>query len=223
MGTAWEAQKNQPFGKDNLRQVYTTQPVLYHVLLLVFKTGVLHPKTLCRFCIAIPPAYRLWREHQRLKHHDWTPLCEPNPDWQTQEAIDATRVDLRLAMLFHYNMDLAAVHRRIGGNHVGAHRNPAAIEARLRPILEPKLLHELRILVDGCPAKFNAEGTHREFREMLEYGNHPSVTKNLDKVLKTMNKEDRKEHVLTYPAWVAQFIPHLMTTPQRLCHETTKE
>jgi hypothetical protein len=80
--------------------------------------------------------------------------------------------------------------------------------------LAPKLLDELkRILLHGCPAKFNAEGTHLEFLEMLTYGSHPSVTKNLDKVMKTMNKEDRKDHVLTFPAWLARFIPHLMLSP----------
>jgi hypothetical protein len=40
----------------------------------------------------------------------------------------------------------------------------------IRHVLEPKLLGELlRILVDGCPAKFNAYGTHRQFREMLAF------------------------------------------------------
>jgi hypothetical protein len=33
MGKAWEAQKHQPFGKDNLLQAYTTQPVFFHILL----------------------------------------------------------------------------------------------------------------------------------------------------------------------------------------------
>jgi hypothetical protein len=31
--------------------------------------------------------------------------------------------------------------------------------------------------------------------------------------MKTMNKEDRKEHVLTLPAWLEEFILHLMITP----------
>jgi hypothetical protein len=80
--------------------------------------------------------------------------------------------------------------------------------------LEPQLLRELlRVLKDGCPATYNTEGTHREFCEMLDYGNHPSVTKNIAKVMKTMNKEDRKDHVLTFPAWLAPFIQHLMLTP----------
>jgi len=51
---------------------------------------------------------------------------------------------------------------------------------------------------------------------MLAYGNHPSLTKHVEKVMKTMNKEDRKDQVLTFPAWLARFIQHLMTTPQGL-------
>jgi hypothetical protein len=31
--------------------------------------------------------------------------------------------------------------------------------------------------------------------------------------MKTMNKEDRKDHVLTFPAWLAPFILHLMLSP----------
>lgn len=67
-----------------------------------------------------------------------------------------------------------------------------------------------RILIDGCPAKFNAEGTNQDFLEQIAYGNHLSISKNIEKVMRTMNKEDQKDHVLTSPAWLAQFIPHLM-------------
>jgi hypothetical protein len=49
---------------------------------------------------------------------------------------------------------------------------------------------------------------------MLAYGNHPSLSTHIAKVMETMNKEDRKDHVLTFPAWLARFVPHLMTTPQ---------
>jgi hypothetical protein len=117
-------------------------------------------------------------------------------------------------MLFHYDMDLAAVQCQIGGNHVSAHRDPEAIIAQVWDLLEPKLLEDLHcILVDGCPAKFNVNGMHQEFRDMLAYGNHPSLSTNHEKVMKTMNKEDCKDHVLTFPAWLAQFIPHLMLSP----------
>lgn len=214
IGKAWHAQKRQSFGKDNLSQTYTTEPVLFHIVLPVLKQGFLTPDDIQNLSKASSPIGKLWSEYQRVKDLDWTALCENNPNWQTQEKIDDHRVDLRMAMLFYYDMDLAAVQRHIGGHHVGAHRNPEELLKRLQHLLPPKLLAELRrILIDGCPAKFNAEGTHLEFQEMFAYGNHPTVSKNREKVMKTMNKEDRKEHVLTFPAWLALFIPHLMLTP----------
>jgi hypothetical protein len=127
-------------------------------------------------------------------------------------------------MLFHFNMDLAAVHRAIGGNHVGTHRNADVMISRLEGLLDQKLLDEIRrILEDGCPEKFNQEGTHQEFVEMLSYGNHPSLTQHVEKVMKTMNKEDQKDQVLTFPAWLAPFTLHLMLTPPRVCHDTQKK
>ena len=214
IGKAWQAQKKQTFGKDNLLQTYTTEPVLFHIVLPVLKHGFLTSDDIRILSKASSPIGKLWSEYQRVKDLDWTPLCESNPKWQTQEKIDDDRVDLRMATLFHFDMDLAAVQRHIGGHHVGAHRNPEELLKRLQHLLPPKLLADLRrVLVDGCPARFNTDGTQWEFQEMLAYGNHPTVSRNREKVMKTMNKEDRKEHVLTFPAWLANFIPHLMLTP----------
>jgi hypothetical protein len=214
MAKAWQAQKEQSFGKDNILQSFTTEPVLLHITLPVLKQGFLDDHDMNNLFRASPSIGHLWSEYERVKDIDWSPLREPNPNWQTQERIDQHRVDMRLACLFHYDMDLAAVHRCLGGNHVGAHRNVKKILARVKHLLPPKLYRDLRrVLVDGCPAIFNTEGTAKEFQEMYAYGNHPTVTGNLAKVMKTMNKEDRKDHVLTFPAWVAPFIPHLMITP----------
>ena len=215
LAKAWDAQKQQKFGKDNLLQSYTTEPVFCHVLLLLFKSGFFVRRDLRRLFRALPPSKRLWDEYHRVRNIDWSPLCQPNMNWQDQTEIDFNRVEMRTSMLFHFNMDLAAVHRAIGGNHVGTHRNADVIISRLEGILDQKLLDEIRrILEDGCPAKFNQEGTHQEFVEMLSYGNHPSLTQHVEKVMKTMNKEDRKDQVLTFPAWLAPFTPHLMLTPQ---------
>jgi hypothetical protein len=49
---------------------------------------------------------------------------------------------------------------------------------------------------------------------MYQYRNHKSVEQNLDKVMLTMNKEDCKDHVLTFPAFLAEFIQDLMLTAQ---------
>ena len=124
---------------------------------------------------------------------------------------------MRMALLFHYNMDLATVHHHIGGLHVNAHLNPKAIIHRVQHLLSPHELSDLEhILTYGCPTKYNVHSTFKDFATMLAYGNHPSLTNNVDKVHETMNKEDRKEYVLTFLAWLAHFIPHLALTPQGL-------
>ena len=213
MGTAWEAQKNQPFGKDNLKQIFLTQRVFPHILLPFLKRGFLDPHDMSTLFDAMPKAGTLWKEYQRVKDLDWSPLCNPNPSWKEQKEIDPHRVDLRTAMLFHYDLDLAAVHRRTGGNHVGAHRNPEIILHQVKDLLDRRTFEHLRrILCDGCPSVFNEEASYEEYLEMYKYGNHKSVEMNLDKVMKTMNKEDRKDHVLTFPAWLTEFIPDLMLT-----------
>jgi hypothetical protein len=113
-----------------------------------------------RLFTALPPAKRLWHEYQRVKDMDWTPLCMPNMNWQEQQEIDPHRVDMMMSMLFHFDMDLAAVHRQIGGKNVGSHRNTDHILSQLEGLLDPNLLAEIRqILENGCPARFNEEGT----------------------------------------------------------------
>jgi hypothetical protein len=53
MGTAWEAQKNQPFGKDNLKQFFLTQRVFPHILLPFLKRGFLDPNDMSTLFEAI--------------------------------------------------------------------------------------------------------------------------------------------------------------------------
>jgi hypothetical protein len=217
MGTAWQAQKDQPFGKDNLRQVFTTEKAFPHVVFPILKEGFLDSDDMSNLFAAMPSSRTLWNEYIRVKDIDWSPLCEQNPNWKDQEAIDDTRVDMRTAMLFHYNLDLAAVHRKTGGNHVAAHRtaNPEIILQQVEGLMDRKNYDHLkRILIDGCPNVFNEEATYEQYREMYQYGNHKSVEQNLDKVMLTMNKEDRKDHVLTFPAFLAEFIQDLMLTAQ---------
>jgi hypothetical protein len=144
MGKAWKAQKKQPFGKDNLLQTFTTEPVLLHIILPVLKQGFLSTADMRSLLAASSPIDHLWTEYQRVKDLDWSPLCEPNTHWSTRESIDADRVDLRMALLFYYDMDLVAVHRHLGGNHVGAHRNHDNLLAHVEHLLPRKLFRELR-------------------------------------------------------------------------------
>jgi hypothetical protein len=49
LAKAWEAQKQQKIGKDNLLQSYTTKPVFCQVLLFLFKMKFLFVAT-CAAC-----------------------------------------------------------------------------------------------------------------------------------------------------------------------------
>jgi hypothetical protein len=118
MAKAWQVQKEQPFGKDNTLQSFTTEPVFFHITLPILKQGFLDADDMDNLFRASSSIKHLWSEYEQVKDLDWMPLCEPNPDWQTQERIDPHRVDLRMACLFHFDMDLAVAHRCLGSNHV---------------------------------------------------------------------------------------------------------
>jgi hypothetical protein len=91
MGTAWQAQKDQPFGKDNLRQVFTIEKAFPHVVFPCFKEGFLDLDDISNLFAAMPSSRTLWKEYNQVKDIDWTPLCEHNPYWKEQEVIDDTR------------------------------------------------------------------------------------------------------------------------------------
>jgi hypothetical protein len=54
-------------------------------------------------------------------------------------------------------------------------------------------------------------------------GNKPSINKNLEKVMKTMNKEEHNKFVIPLPGWTWCFIPHLLITPQHLLQKPGKK
>jgi hypothetical protein len=88
LAKAWDAQKQQKFGKDNLLQSYTTKPVFCHVLLFLFKSGFFICHDLRRLFRALLPSKRLWDKYHRVRNIDWSPLCQPNMNWQDQMEID---------------------------------------------------------------------------------------------------------------------------------------
>ena len=74
----------------------------------------------------------------------------------------------------------------------------------------------------GCPNKMTAESSRENFLKFFPYGNHTSIKQSLDKVMKTINKEDRNQYLLPFPNWLARFIPHLHLTPQGLLSKQGK-
>jgi hypothetical protein len=59
-------------------------------------------------------------------------------------------------------------------------------------------------------------GKRTQFLEYRNYGNHKSLEKNPASFWKAMSKEDRRDYVMTFPAYLKDFIPDLWLTPNGL-------
>jgi hypothetical protein len=68
----------------------------------------------------------------------------------------------------------------------------------------------------GAPAKFNEHGTRQQFLKYHDYGNHKSLTSNPTAFQQAMNKEDKRNYVLTFPAYLKDYILDLWLTPNGL-------
>ena len=57
-------------------------------------------------------------------------------------------------------------------------------------------------------------------RKACAYGNHPSISKNLEKFEKTLRKEERNKCAEAFPCWLELFFSRIFLTPQDLiCKE----
>jgi hypothetical protein len=63
----------------------------------------------------IPITHRLWQDQKCTKHLPFWKLSWLNPNWQGQESINDDWVDMWLALLLHYNLDLAASSPTVSG------------------------------------------------------------------------------------------------------------
>ena len=62
----------------------------------------------------------------------------------------------------------------------------------------------------------NTSTTPQNLLDFFRYDNHYSTDQNMEKLMKTMNTEDKYEYLISLPNWLARFIPHLHVTPQRI-------
>jgi hypothetical protein len=214
---AYELQKQQKFGKDTLYQSFTCDKSFLHIVLHLYKSKFLVKTDLKRLWITIPITRRLWCDWKCTKHLPFWKLSGSNPNWQSQESIDDDWVDMRLALLLYYDFDLAVVQRFLGGEHVAEHRDPDVILPQVQGLLSTQVYNDFEgLLCYGAPAKYNEHGSREEFIAYQNYGNHKTLSKNPAAFRKAMNKEDKREYVLTFPAYLKDFIPDLWLTPNGL-------
>ena len=106
-------------------------------------------------------------------------------------TLAASRMDLLLAALIHYDMEFPMLLRFLGGNFLGLHRDPDVILPRLRGIVDPKVCDDLeRILRTGTPNQLTAELPKSQFETYWRYGNHPSFRRNEDAAVNDTQRGD---------------------------------
>ena len=145
-------------------------------------------------------------------------LQNPLKNYAKQTSIDNNRVRNMLAATLQYNLDIPTLIRFLGGNYTGEYRKTEEIIKILRDTkCNEKIIDDLqRLFQKGSPNYMNTSSTHKNFLDFFRYGNHSTIDNNIEKTLKTMNKEDRNQYLISLPNWLARFIPHLHVTPQGL-------
>ncbi len=75
----------------------------------------------------------------------------------------------------------------------------------------------------GSPNYMVAETTRENVMKYWRGGNNPSITRKLESVMKTANKEEKNNFVIPLPMWLWRFIPHLFFTPQHILEKEGKK
>ena len=123
-------------------------------------------------------------------------------------------MDAFLAATLHFNFDIGSVIRFCGGRYTGEYMDYSeTIRQLTRANVDQTLIAEFTWLFQkDCPSYFNATSSQENFLTFLNNGNHLTIAKNIKKVMKTMNKEDKNAFVLTLPRWIIRLVPNMHTT-----------
>jgi len=214
------------FGKPSKDHSFTQEASFETVVFQVLKvgSGYLDDTDRLNLRLAHPLLSHLDKMIIAYKSVDFSKLREYNLDYASQQEIPRDRVQMFMACLFHYDLSVANVMRYIGNNYTGGYRTVEQMVDRMRGLVDDDLLTQyIRVMTVGAPAHFNAE-TSRE-NAMLHWreGNHKSISQNLDKIEKAMNKLEKHNFVIPLNSWIARFIPHIFFTPQHFLQRKGKD
>ena len=80
-------------------------------------------------------------------------------------------------------------------------------------VTDEHFLHCQRVIQLGSPQRLNAELRLEERYATIRYGNHPGAKKHPTKLDACLNKDERNNHSLSFPAWAIPFFQHTMVSP----------
>ena len=214
----------QDFGKDNLHQCFYAEPAFRHVLLPLHKSGFLSPADVSNLCAASRHSRVLVDLLLEYSNVDFRPLQGYPEDVQSETELNQDRIKWATAALLHFDGDVAAVVRWVGGPHTGEHRNHEERLRRLQPILPPALFEDLRRLyMDGMPARCNASATEANFQAARQYGNHKSLDMDPAMLSKKLLKNFKDGYILGFDLRVVDFMLNCHLSPQGIAKVFTEK
>mmetsp|Transcript_29742 Transcript_29742/g.86679 ORF Transcript_29742/g.86679 Transcript_29742/m.86679 type:complete len:873 (-) Transcript_29742:2591-5209(-) len=211
------------FGRPDNDHSFTVEPIFEHILVPILKNKCLDDTSLRHLGNAHLLFGHLQKTLSRLKDLDFTRLAKTMLNYDKQEEIPMGKVMCFTAAALHFDLHIPSVIRYAGGNYTADFRDMDKIEKQLVGKVDPKDISDLRrVFTVGTPGRFVGESTKDNMLEYWRYGNHGSILKDISKVTKTMNKEDKHCYVVPMPNWLARFIPNSFYTPNGLISKAGK-
>ena len=168
-------------------------------------------RSLDRICRKAVPLIERWLAI------DITSLSEPRFDYENQQSIDPNCVEMMSAAMIKLGLDPGRLVRFLDGEYIGSRRQVRrTINAVQGHVSAEDLKHMKRILLQGCPAKLAFTESAKSKRDMIDRGNQKNFVDNPDIVNKTLNKEERYNHLIPMHEVICLLSPYLRHTSQGL-------
>ena len=118
------------------------------------------------------------------------------------------------AALIHYNGNIAALVRYVGGTHTYGDMDVATILSNLKPILTNETWQDLhRIYTKGCPAQANITDTEANYQAFRKFGNHKGANENVAILRKALTKTSRRNLMIVADDRLADFCTNVHFQP----------
>ena len=208
----------QDYGKNSLRQCFTSEASFRHVLLPVLKGSYLDDSDRASLFQVSRRIERLWFLIVEFGHWDIEPYrgFATYADWENETDLNEFRINLLTAAMIQFTGNVAEVIRWWGGPHTGAQRDIDAIIRLLRQyqVDETRISNLEQLYRNGGPFFCHAESTEENFRTYRDYGNHKSCQMNPTLGSKTLTKDFRRGFTILMDHVLVDFLPHVHLNPQ---------
>jgi hypothetical protein len=126
-------------------------------------------------------------------------------------------MEMASADMVHFGLDPGKVVRFLLGKYTGQYCDVChTLDAIQDHVTSEDYGHIKRILLDGCPAQLTFEEPSSNKLEFISRVNSKSFVENPQLVQKTMNKEDRYNHLVPMDPLLCKLSPYLRHTMQSI-------